>query len=197
MKPAVPNLPLYQFTVEQYQQAEAEGLFGSDRVELIHGYVIRRGPMNPPHAVSVGRVQHQVEALLPVGWCLRSQMDVTLSHSQPMPDAAVVVGANDDYSKRHPLSAEVALIVEVADSSLEEDRTIKMPIYAANRIPIYWIVNIPERKLEVHSRPVAGKNPRYRDVLALAETESVTFSVGQSTVGPILVANLLPPVSQP
>jgi Uma2 family endonuclease len=196
-RPAVMNLPLYRFTVEQYQKAEAEGLFGSVRVELLEGIVVRKGPMGPPHAVSVGRVRRQIEPRLPQGWCLRMQMDVALSASQPLPDAAVVVGEEDDYATHHPGPADIALIVEVADSSLEEDRTIKSPIYAADRIPVYWIVNIPERRLEVHTRPVAGKNPRYRDVQSLTETDSVTVAVGKAVVGPILVADLLPPVSQP
>jgi Uma2 family endonuclease len=196
-KPAAADLPLYRFTVKQYQEAEERGLFGSARVELLDGYVVRKGPTGPPHAVSVGRVRRQLEPRLPVGWCVRMQMDVSLSESQPMPDAAVVVGAEDDYATRHPAPAEVALIVEVADSSLQEDRTIKLPIYAADRVLVYWIVNIPERRLEVHTRPVAGKNPRYRDVQLLAETDSVTVAVGAAVVGPILVADLLPPVSQP
>lgn len=195
-KPVVTSLPLYQFTVEQYQRAEAKGLFGSDRVELLEGFVVRKGPMGPRHAVSVGRTADELRGRAPQGWCVRAQMDISLSASQPLPDAVIAVGSRDDYVDHHPGPANVALVVEVADSSLEEDRTIKMPIYAADRVPVYWIVNIPERRLEVHTRPVAGRNPRYRDIQSLAETDSVTVAVGTAVVGPILVADLLPPVSQ-
>ncbi|MFO0841208.1 MAG: Uma2 family endonuclease [Gemmataceae bacterium] len=158
-KPAVMDLPLYQFTVEQYQRAEAEGLFGSARVELIEGYVVRKGPMGPRHAVSVGRTEDQLRPRVPQGWCVRTQMDVALSSSQPLPDVVIAVGSRDDYADHHPGPTDVALVVEVADSSLEEDRTIKLPLYATDRVRVYWIVNIPERRLEVHTRPVAGKNP--------------------------------------
>src|SRR5262245_9987902 len=156
-RPALASLPLYQFTVKQYQQAEAKGLFGSDRVELIEGFVVRKGPMGPPHAVSVGRTEDQLRTRLPKGWCIRAQMDLALSASQPLPDAVIAVGSRDDYVDHHPGPTDVALVVEVADSSLEEDRIIKLPVYAADRVPVYWIVNIPERRLEVHTRPVGGK----------------------------------------
>jgi hypothetical protein len=194
LPPEYARLPVYTFSVEQYQRMERDGLFGSDRVELLDGYVVRRGPMNPPHAVSLCRVPRQLGPRLPPGWCLRQQMDVALTGSQPLPDAAVVAGAEDDYATRHPTAAEVALIVEVADTSLEEDRSSKLRLYARNRIPVYWIVNIPDRQLEVYTRPVAGQNPRYRSVQILAATDSVSVTIGGTVVGPIAVANLLPPV---
>jgi Uma2 family endonuclease len=186
-------MPLYTFSVSQYQQMERDGLFGSDRTELLDGYVVRKGPMNPPHAVSLGRVRRQIEARLPPGWCLRTQMDVALTGSQPLPDAAVVVGAEDDYATHHPGPADVALVVEVADSTLDEDRTTKLVRFARDRLPVYWIVNIPERQLEVYTRPVAGKNPRYRSCVTLTAADSVTLALGPHTIGPIAVADLLPP----
>jgi hypothetical protein len=193
LPPEYARMPLYTFSVGQYQQMEQMGLFGSDRVELIDGYVVRRGPMNPPRAVSLGRVRRQLEPRLPPGWCLRQQMDVALTGGQPLPDAAVVVGTEDDYATHHPTAANVALLVEVSDSTLEEDRTSKLRLYARSRITVYWIVNIPDRQVEVYSRPVAGQNPRYRSVQTLAPTDSVSVTIGAHTIGPIPVADLLPP----
>lgn len=194
LPPEYARMPLYTFSVEQYQEMEREGLFGSDRVELLDGYVVRKGPMNPPHAVSLGRVRRQLEPRLPLGWFLRQQMDVALTESQPQPDAAIVLGTNDDdYATHHPTAADVALVVEVSDSTLEEDRTTKLVRFARARIAVYWIVNIPERQLEVYTRPVAGQNPRYRSVQILAATDSVSVTIGDIVIGPILVADLLPP----
>lgn len=186
-------LSLYRFSVEQYQQLQREGTFGSDRVELLDGIIVRKGPMNPPHAVSLGRVQRQLEAHLPAGWCLRQQMDLTLTDSQPVPDVAIVLGSADDYATRHPVPAQVGLVVEVSDTTLDDDRTTKLRMYARDRIPVYWIVNIPERRLEVYSLPVGGKNPRYRDSRSLAAGEAVTVPIGAYPVGPVPVGDLLPP----
>ena len=186
-------LPLYTFTVAQYQWLEREGVFGADRVELIDGYVVRKGPMNPPHAVSLERVGDEMRERLPAGYCLRTEKDISLTGSQPQPDAAIASGARDDYADHHPRPDELALIVEVADSTLEEDRTSKLRMYARSRIGIYWIVNIPDRQVEIYTQPVAGNNPRYRRRQVFGEAESVSFPLGTHTIGPIAVADLLPP----
>lgn len=149
--------------------------------------------MNPPHAVSHERVLDELRARLPTGWCLRSEKDIILADSQPQPDAVIAVGSRDDYRERHPMANDIALVVEVADTTLDDDRTLKLRLYARDRVPIYWIVNIPERRLEVYTLPVGGKNPRYRDGRHLAAAEAVTVPVGPHLVGPIPVANLLPP----
>ena len=187
------RMPLYTFSVEQYQRMHLEGLFGSDRVELIDGYVVRKGLMNPPHAVSLERVGDELRARLPAGYCLRTEKDVTLTGGQPQPDAVIAAGSRDDYAHRHPQASELALVVEVADTTLQEDRTSMLQLYARNRIAVYWLVNIPERQVEVYTRPIAGQNPRYRRVQTLNETDSVTVTIGGAVVGPIAVADLLPP----
>src|SRR3954447_20895724 len=80
----------YRFTVEQYQKMEQVGIFGSDRVELLDGCVVRKEPMNPPHNAALGRVRRQLEARLPQGYYFREQKDVALTDNQPQPDGAVV-----------------------------------------------------------------------------------------------------------
>jgi Uma2 family endonuclease len=193
LTPDIARLPHYSFTVPQYQWLEREGVFGSDRVELLDGYVVRKGPMNPPHAVSLERVGDEFRARLPAGYCLRTEKDVSLTGSQPQPDVAIASGSRGDYAHHHPGPGGLALIVEVADSTLEEDRTTKLRMYARAHIRVYWIVNIPDRRIEVYTQPVAGNNPRYRQRQDFGETESVSFTLGAHTIGPIAVADLLPP----
>ena len=76
-----------------------------------------------------------------------------MDDSEPEPDATVVSGTPRDYTYRHPVPTDISLIVEVADSSLQRDRQQKRRIYARNGIPIYWIVNVVDRVIEVHSSP--------------------------------------------
>lgn len=150
--------------------------------------------MNPPHAVSHERVLDELRARLPAGWCLRSEKDIVLSASQPQPDVVLAVGSRDDYATRHPGPRDIVLVVEVADTTLDDDRTTKLRLYARDRIPVYWIVNLPERQLEVYTQPVAGKDPRYRSRMCLPSSEAVTVAIGTHLVGPISVVDLLPPV---
>jgi Uma2 family endonuclease len=194
-QPPAVGLTPYLFTVKQYQKMEEVGVFGSDRVELIEGCVVWREPMGPRHNAALGRANRQLAARVPPGHYVRVQMDVALTNNQPIPDGAVVVGVNDDdYADHHPAPADVALIVEVSDSTLDTDQTTKLRLYARDRIVVYWIVNIPDRQLEVYTQPGGSSDPTYHARAVFAPTDSVTVSIAGAAVGPILVADLLPPV---
>jgi Uma2 family endonuclease len=183
----------YRYTVAQYQQMHRAGIFGPDKVELIEGHVYRKGPMNPPHAVSLERVGDELRARLPPDHCLRTEKDITLTASQPQPDAVIARGRRDDFATQHPFPSQIVLVVEVSDSTLDDDRTTKQAMYARAGIPVYWIVNIPGRQVEVSTDPVGGNAPRYQTVRHVAPPDSVTLAVGPHALGPIAVADLLPP----
>lgn len=77
---------------------------------------------------------------------------IPINDSEPESDLTWVV--QGDYSQRHPEPHEVALLVEVAESSLETDRGSKLGIYAEAGIVDYWIVNLIDHQIEVHRNPV-------------------------------------------
>ncbi len=108
--------------------------------------------------------------------------------SEPEPDVAVARGTIRDYEQRHPNAEDIALVVEVSDSSLEKDRLLAAT-YGAAEIPFYWIINIPDRQLEVFSSPVDGV---YTVHQILRETESVDLVIEGRVLGRIGVAELLP-----
>jgi Uma2 family endonuclease len=185
---------LFRLSIQQYQRMEEIGVFGSDRVELLEGILVEKEKLNPPRAVCISRVTHSLEAALPPGWCVRPQMDVPLTDSQPQPDVTIASGSHDAYVHHHPRPSEIALVVEVADSTLEDDRTTKLRIYARAGIPVYWIVNLPERQIEVHTDPLAGNVPTYRYRQVCTPPDSVSVTIGTRIIGPIPIALLLPPV---
>lgn len=126
------------------------GLFKDERVELIRGTILQMSPQKPAHAVVV---QILTRILMPA---LVGRADVRVQlpfaagdDSMPEPDLAVVAVAH--FGEPHPDRA--FLIVEVAESSIEDDRIEKTKIYAAARVPEYWVVNIPDRVIEVRSEP--------------------------------------------
>jgi len=87
---------------------------------------------------------------------------------------------------------DVALVIEIADSSRLRDRNLKMPLCASGRIPIYWIINIVDERIEVYSQPRAGKSPTYRQIDLFAGDEEVPLVIAGETRGVIPVASLMP-----
>jgi Uma2 family endonuclease len=121
---------------------------------LIDGVILEQGPMNPPHAITLGLVEEAVRAAFGAGWWLRHQSPLILGQdTDPEPDLAVVPGRPRDYAG-HPTTAD--LIVEVADSSLDFDTNDKRLLYARAGIREYWVVDINGRTLRVSRDPRAG-----------------------------------------
>jgi Uma2 family endonuclease len=125
---------------------------------LIDGVIIEEGPMNPPHAVTLGLVEDTIRAAFGAGWWLRHQSPLVLGlDTDPEPDLAVVAGRPRDYTG-HPTTA--VLVVEVADTSLDFHTEEKRRLYARSGIGEYWVVDINGRRLLVY------RDPRNRDYVS-------------------------------
>ncbi len=187
--------PARPLTRLEFERAGEQGLFGPDeRLELLGGEVIRKmSPQSGAHAAATARVEEALRRAFPEGHVVRVQMPLALgTHSEPEPDVAVVAGCLEDFDHEHPTAA--ALVVEVADSTLRLDRRVKASLYALGGIPEYWLVNLPERQLEVHREPIAKVGEtfqhHYRLALRLLEGDSVSpLAAPQMTIA---VAALLP-----
>src|SRR5712664_3896406 len=117
-------LTLRRWKRVEYDRLVDLGAFDRDPVELIGGHLIVAEPKGSRHATAVDAADDALRAVLPAGWVVRNQAPIALDdESAPEPDLAVVPGTRDDYRERHP--ARPALIIEVADSSLEFDRVQK------------------------------------------------------------------------
>jgi len=161
----LPDDPHVRLTVDQYHQLIDLGILtDDDPVELLEGLLYQRAPKQPPHAVSNGLARRAIESLLPQGWFYDSQEPITLADGEPEPDGAVVRGRFQDYAAAHPGPGDVAVVIEIADSSLERDRGIKLRSYARAGIPTYLIINLVERQVELFSEPdpAAQPQPTYR-----------------------------------
>src|SRR4051812_43458426 len=155
--------PLFRLTVDQYHELIRSGkLSEDDPVELLEGLLVFKMPKNTPHSTGTGLSRREVERILPPGWHYRSQEPITLADSEPEPDGAVVRGRIEDYAQRHPGPSDTALVIEVADTSLERDRGLKLRAYARAGIRVYWIINLIQRQVEVYSDPTgSGAGARY------------------------------------
>lgn len=184
---------IYPLTVDQYHRMIAEGILtAKDRVELIEGVLVQKMSRNPPHDEALARIMRRLVRLLPEEWTLRGQSAVTLRHSEPEPDFAIAHGPEGTYSGRKPGPRDIALVIEVADSSLLADRNEQAILYADARIPEYWIVNLVNRRVEVYTDPKGGRSPRYRRRRDYGANESVPLVLDSREVGRIPVRELLP-----
>jgi Uma2 family endonuclease len=161
---------------ETYDRILEEGILGpDDKIELLEGRLVVAEPKHSPHATAMLLVAEALRKVLTHGWHVRTELPLALgTFSEPEPDVSVVRGEILDYRHRHPTHA--ALVVEVADSSLRLDRTIKKRIYAAAGIADYWIVDIRARMLEVYREPfeVAHGEHDYRAVISYSPGQSVS-----------------------
>ncbi|MBY0232224.1 MAG: Uma2 family endonuclease [Gemmataceae bacterium] len=144
-----------RLTVDEYERLWNVGeLTEYDKIELIDGWVVKKMSRNAPHDSAVYFLLRWLMANCPQSdWHVRCQLALVLARSVPEPDHAVVRAAAHGWRRQQPRAADAALVVEVSDSSLHEDRNDKLRVYALDRIPVYWIVNIPDRRIEVYMNP--------------------------------------------
>jgi len=190
----VPSEPIYRLSVAQYHAIARAGILDEDApVELLEGWLVQKMTKNPAHCLALGLVQDALTRLLPRGWHLKIQAPMTTADSEPEPDAAVVRGQRRDYKGRHPRAEDIALVVEVADTSLRRDRGSKKRIYARARIPVYWIVNLTARRIEVYTDPAGvGKRADYRQHRDYGSSETIPVMLGEVEAGGLEVQALLP-----
>ena len=166
-------------TVDEFERLEES--LGDERVELINGCVIGRGDMEPAHVLATGLVKQGVEPMLPGGWFMRKDEPVRIpDFNEPFPDLAVVHGDLRTYAIRHPGPGDVALLIEVSDTTLAKDRDEKMRDYARARIPVYWIVNLIDQQIEVYSEPTAEGDAAAR-IYSLGDEVPVLIDGGGRT----------------
>src|SRR5271165_3014761 len=134
-----------RWTCVEFHRFGDMGVFEGRRAMLIDGVILEEGPMNPPHAITLGLVEETIRIAFGAGWWLRQQSPLILGQDlDPEPDLAVVPGRPRDYAG-HPTTAD--LVVEVANSSLDFDTNEKRLLYARSVIREYWEVDINGRRL--------------------------------------------------
>jgi len=191
---AIPNDLILRLRIEQYHAIIQAGILtDDDSVELLEGWLVFKMPKNPPHRVTTRLVRTALENILPRGWYVDSQEPITLSNSEPEPDIVVVRGDTRQYLDRHPGAEDIALIIEVSDTTLQRDRTVKKRIYARAGISIYWIVNLVEEQVEVYSQPlVEVEQPDYSQRLDFGRSAVIPIIIEGIEIGAIAVDALLP-----
>jgi Uma2 family endonuclease len=165
-----------RYTAERYLELVHAGVLGpNDRVELLEGVIVAMAPQNPRHAAGIGRVDDALREAIGKRAVVRVQSPfVAGGYSVPEPDVVVVPGKRSDYDDAHPTRA--LLVVEVADTSLMQDRLTKAGIYAAADVPEYWLVNLRDDQVEVFRAPEPTAS-RYADTFVAHRGERLDVAV--------------------
>jgi Uma2 family endonuclease len=178
-----------RYTVERYLALVAQGVITpADRVELLDGVIVAMPPANPAHDAAVAKADDALRQAIGMRAAIRVQMSF-LAGSQSLvePDVAVVPGRNADYETTYPSIG--LLIVEVADSSLLQDRLTKAALYAAAAVPEYWIVSLPGDCVEIFRSPEPQARRYARSLAARRGDRLEIVSLPGATVA---VDDLLP-----
>ncbi len=200
--PVVPveGVPLRRFTLDEYHELIKIGFFDEDeRIELLEGFLVSMSPIKPPHAYAVDCLLQLFASLLSRGEIrlrVQSPISIAETESEPEPDLVIAKDLGIAYARRHPHPSEILLVLEVADTTLVQDRARKGMVYARSAMAEYWILNLADESLEVYRDPHA---PTAGD--AVYQTK-LTFHRGE-TVAPlafpdfeVAVDDVLPPPAE-
>jgi Uma2 family endonuclease len=188
-------LPVHRWTYDEWDEMVAAGFFEGKRVELIDGEVIDMSPQMEVHVAGVTRAAAAMRRTFDeCRYWVRVQAPLRAGHdSDPEPDVAVIRGTEEQYLKSgHPTKA--LIVIEVSHDSLNRDRKIKADLCASAGIGDYWIINLRQRQVEVHRKPVRDSKRkfgwRYSEVAVLRAEDSIAPLAAKGTL--IAIRDLLP-----
>jgi Uma2 family endonuclease len=165
-----------KFTVDSYYKMAEHGLLGEVRqVELINGDIIDMSPINSKHARIVDLITEALILHLRGEAIVRAQNPLSIGKkSEPEPDVLVAKFEHNRYGENHPVPGDVLLLIEVADSSLSFDRSIKKELYAKAGIPEYWIINLADEQVEIFQQPQDGE---YQQMAVVKKTDHFSTTI--------------------
>jgi Uma2 family endonuclease len=184
----------YRFSTDQYLRMVETGILTEDTpVEFYLGEVVPKMPQGDPHGKALERLDRQFQRMLPDDISVRIQSPVYVPDGVPEPDL-VLCDSLDIRGDLHPQGDEIHLVLEVAESSIGKDRGVKAGIYARAGIPVYWIVNVDDRQVEVYTDPHTPPtgDVGYRTRIDYKSGQDVPVVIDGKTFGSITVARLLP-----
>ncbi|XZN93552.1 MAG: Uma2 family endonuclease [Microcoleus sp.] len=169
-----------RFSIAEYHRLGELGFFAPDeRVELIRGELIKMAAKGRFHSVCNSLLVEELIILLTRRARVRVQDPIILSttDSEPEPDVIIARNRSDNYLDSHPEPADILLMIEVSDSTLKYDQITKLSLYAEAGISNYWIFNLVDNQLEMHSEPYQKRQGdfNYRSQRVILQNETVVI----------------------
>jgi Uma2 family endonuclease len=184
----------YRISVRQFEKMIDAGVFREiDHVELLEGILVDKMTKHDPHNFTVGELADACRAIVGPAWVVREEKSVVLGRfSRSEPDIAIARGLRERYRSVSPNAADLASLIEVADTSYAKDRGKKWRKYAEFKIPVYWIVNLPSRQIEVHTEPSGrGRSALYQVSKVYSADDEIPVVLAGRELGRLKVRDLL------
>ena len=184
--------PIRKFNADEYHLLIACGFFGSNpKFELLEGWITPKIPIDPSRSRAVRSLCAWFHQHLGADWIASVQQPIRADRSEPEPDITIFPGPESKYDGRHPSGRETALVIEVANSSLKRDQEIKLPVFAANGVSQYWIVNLIDNHVEVYTQPRGGKAPANKSRIDYVKGQEIRLVLAGKSVGSLPVSEFL------
>ena len=190
-----PDFPPHLITVDRYQRMVEAGVYGpKDPVFLWKGRLVEKMSKGRPHSFTSMSLLSYLSRFLLEGWHIRHETPLQIGlMSMPEPDLMIVRGTPRDYLYRSVTARDVAIVVEVADSSVAQDSVTKLRAYAGDGVPVYWIVNLPKRRIEVYGQATGPvEPPSYQEQHYYGPDDEVPVVLDGREVGRIAAKDILP-----
>ncbi len=170
------TLPRRLFTAEEFRGMAATGLLREDdRLELVDGVIVEMAPIGHRHAACVRKLNELFHPILDqVHIDVQNPLGISPQHDF-YPDVVLLQRREDAYASVIPEAADALLVIEVADTTLQYDRGVKLPRYAAAGAREVWIIDLVGKCIWVHRRPLDGD---YGEVFAAREGEVLNLKLG-------------------
>lgn len=191
----VPSLAVCRLTVTQYLDMVRTGILAEDTpIELLDGWLVPKMTKSAMHLIVMRRIRRALDAMTDgIRWFVNTETSSRLSTSVLEPAIAVIRGSDEDYLRHIPTAQDLPLVVEIADTSLRRDRTVKKAVYARDRIPVYWIADLVAKQIEVFAEPTGeGDTADYGNREVYKPGDMVPVVLDGVEVGKIAVAEVLP-----
>ena len=189
------GVPVYRLSVPQYlRMIKSLILPESAKVELLEGMIVEQMTKHTPHNFAVRELGEALREILRHEWVVSEEKPTVIGRGwRPEPDLSVARGPSSRYRLHDPLAADLSLIIEVSESSHVVDRRKKWHGYAAAGIPVYWIVNLSGRVVDVYSNPSGrGKTAKYRESATFGPGEHVPVMIEGREIGKVAVDAFMP-----
>ena len=184
---------IYQMTPRQFRKAIDAGVFGEQPVELLGGipFIMTR---NPPHILALANASLALAAVASLPrWFVNREHPLALGRWRPLADVVVLQGPKGTYANRLPRAADIALLVEISDTTYAKDSGPKLRRYATYQIPVYWIVDLNRGIVEVRTNPYGkGKQAGYAICHIYREDDTIPVELDGQELGRVTVSELLP-----
>ncbi len=167
---------------DYHKMIEANILGEDDSVELIYGQLINMSAVNSSHSGRVNRISSFfIRNLSPEKYviCVQNPITLTDENSEPEPDIVITRYREDFYTESHPVPADIHILIEVSNTTLNYDRKVKTKLYAEAKISEYWIINTDKAEIEVYKQ---AKNGKYSDVKKYKKGDKLTLSLSKEKI---------------